>query len=120
LAEVGRLVNTYLTTKDSLEPVSARELMDRARKGLVIVLDVRPANEYAAGHLMGAVNIPLADLEKHLDKFVLDKEIVAYCRGPHCILAYDAVVKLRGHGIRARRLQGGYPEWKAMGLPVMR
>ena len=120
LAEVERLVNTYLTTKDSLEPVSARELMDRARKGLVIVLDVRPANEYAAGHLAGAVNIPLADLEKHLDKFGPDKEIVAYCRGPHCILAYDAVAKLRGLGVRARRLQGGYPEWKAMGLPVMR
>jgi len=120
LAEVERLVNTYLTTKDSLEPVSARELLDRARKGLVIVLDVRPENEYAAGHLPGAVNIPLADLEKHLDKFGPDMEIVAYCRGPHCILAYDAVAKLRGHGVRARRLQGGYPEWKAMGLPVMR
>jgi rhodanese-related sulfurtransferase len=120
LAEVERLVNTYLTVKDNLEPVSARELLDRVRQDLVIVLDVRPAEEYAAGHLPGAVNVPLAELEKQLDKFGSDKEIVAYCRGPHCILAYDAVAKLRRHGVRARRLQQGYPEWQAMGLPVMR
>jgi len=118
LAEVDRLVNTYLKSKDSLEPVSARELLDRARNGQVIVLDVRPKEEYADGHIPGAVNIPLEELEKHLELLGNDKEIVAYCRGPYCLLAYDAVAKLRSLGVSARRLEDGYPEWKASGLPV--
>lgn len=117
-AEVEWLINTYLTVKDTLEPVPAEELLDRARKGLVIVLDVRPPDEYAAGHIAGAVNVPLAELEKHLRKLKPKKEIVAYCRGPHCVLSYDAVEKLRGRGIKARRLKEGFPEWKAAGLPV--
>ena len=117
-AEVDRLINTYLTVKDTLEPVLAEELLDRVRKGLVTVLDVRPPDEYAAGHIAGAVNVPLAELEKYLRKLKPKKEIVAYCRGPHCVLSYDAVEKLRARGIKARRLKEGFPEWKAAGLPV--
>lgn len=118
LADVDRLVASYLSVKDSLEPVPAKELLARARNGLVTVLDVRPAEEYKAGHLPGAVNIPLAELEKHLDEFKPNQEVVAYCRGPHCILAYDAVAQLRSKGVRAQRLKDGFPEWKTAGLPV--
>ncbi len=118
LAEVDKLVNTYLTVKDSLEPVPAQELLERARQGLVTVLDVRPPEEYAAGHLPGAVNIPLAELEQRLHELDPGQEIVAYCRGPHCVLAFDAVARLRERGLRARRLENGYPEWKLAGLPV--
>lgn len=120
LAEVDRLVQTYLTVKDSLEPVPREELLQRARDGLVTVLDVRPEEEFRAGHLPGAVNIPLATLEQQLDRLESDREIVAYCRGPHCILAYEAVAQLRKHGRKARRLQDGYPEWLSVGLPVER
>ena len=118
LADVERLVNSFLTVKDSLEPIPANELLQRVRDGLVTVLDVRPREEYAAGHLTGAVNVPMAELEQHLDQLATDKEIVAYCRGPHCVLAFDAVSRLREHGLKARRLETGYPEWKAAGLPV--
>ncbi len=118
LADVNRLVEDYLEVKDSLEPIPANELLDRARDGLVTVLDVRPTEEYASGHLPGAINIPLAELEKQLDKLDPDHEIVAYCRGPHCVLAFDAVAKLRKQGINARRLDGGLPEWQLEGLPV--
>ncbi len=118
LADVERLVNAYLTVKDSLEPVPVGELLERVREGLVTVLDVRPPEEYTSGHLPGAINIPLADLEKHLSELVTAPEIVAYCRGPHCVLAFDAVARLREQGIDARRLDGGLPEWKLEGLPV--
>ena len=112
------MVNSYLTMKDSLEPIPANELLQRVRDGLVTVLDVRPREEYDAGHLTGAVNVPMAELEQHLDQLATDKEVVAYCRGPHCVLAFDAVARLREHGLQARRLETGYPEWKAAGLPV--
>ncbi len=118
LAQVDRLVNDYLKVKDDLEPVPAAELLERVRSGLVTVLDVRPPEEYAAGHLPGAINIPLAELEEHLDEFDPEREIVAYCRGPHCVLAFDAVAKLRQRGREARRLEGGLPEWRLKGLPV--
>jgi rhodanese-related sulfurtransferase/DNA-binding HxlR family transcriptional regulator len=118
LAEVNRLVQSYLTVKDDLEPVARRELLERVRKGLVTVLDVRPPEEYAAGHLPGAVNIPLSELEQHLKDLDPKQEVVAYCRGPHCILAFEAVARLRKRGLRARRLQDGYPEWKLEGLPT--
>lgn len=118
LADVDRLVDDFLTVKDNLEPLPAQELLERAREGLVTVLDVRPEEEYASGHLPGAINIPLGDLEKHLDKLNHDQEIVAYCRGPHCVLAFDAVAKLRKKGMSARRLSGGFPEWILEGLPV--
>ena len=118
VAEVERLVNSYLTVKDDLEPVPRQELLQRARDGLVTVIDVRPVEEYAAGHVPGAVNIPLAELEKHLNDFDTGQEIVAYCRGPHCVLAFDAVAQLRKKGLKARRLEDGYPEWKRAGLPI--
>ena len=118
LADVERLVNTYLTVKDNLEPIPREELLARAQQGLVTVLDVRPPLEYAAGHVPGAINIPLADLENHLKELDPGQEVVAYCRGPHCILAFDAVARLREHGLSARRLQDGFPEWKQAGLPV--
>jgi len=118
LGEVDQLVNTYLTSKDSMEPIPRNELLQRAKEGSVTVLDVRPPAEYAAGHLPGAVNVPLAELEKHLAEFDSEQEIVAYCRGPYCVLAFEAVKALREKGFRARRLQDGYPEWKRAGLPV--
>ncbi len=120
VADVERLVNTYLTVKDSLEPVPRAELLARVRNGLVTVLDVRPPEEYAAGHVPGAINIPLHELEQRLEELGKDQEIVAYCRGPHCVLAFDAVARLREKGLKARRLEDGYPEWKAEGLPVER
>lgn len=118
VAEVERLVNTYLTVKDSLEPIPRAELLARVRDGLVTVLDVRPPEEYAAGHVPGAVNIPLQELEQRLKELSKDQEIVAYCRGPHCVLAFDAVARLREQGLQARRLEDGYPEWKTAGFPV--
>ena len=118
VSDVERLVNTYLTVKDDLEPIPRSELLERVRDGLVIVLDVRPEEEYAAGHVAGAVNIPINKLEQHLDELDKNQEIVAYCRGPHCVLAFDAVARLREKGLTARRLEDGYPEWRIAGLPT--
>ena len=118
VTDVQHLINTYLTVKDNLEPVPRAELMERARNGLVTVMDVRPPEEYAAGHIPGAVNISLKDLEKWIKKLDKNQEIVAYCRGPHCVLAFDAVARLREKGIKARRMEDGYPEWKTAGFPV--
>lgn len=116
--QVRRLVDDYLSVKDALEPVPAQELLARVREGLVTVLDVRPAEEYAAGHLPGAINVPLEELEQRLHELDPRTEVVAYCRGPHCVLAFDAVSRLREQGIEARRLEGGLPEWRLAGLPV--
>jgi len=88
------------------------------RDGLVTVLDVRPPEEYVAGHITGAVNVPLSELEHYLAALSPTQEIVAYCRGPHCVLAFDAVASLREKGLKARRLEDGYPEWKTAGLPI--
>ena len=118
LAEVERIVRLYLTQKDDLEPVPAKELLERARKGLVTVLDVRPPEEYAAGHLPGAINIPIHELEKRLRDLPKGREVVAYCRGPYCLMSYDAVAMLRKKGMKARRLEAGMPEWRLAGLPV--
>jgi rhodanese-related sulfurtransferase/DNA-binding transcriptional ArsR family regulator len=118
LAEVERVVRNYFDRRDSLEPVSRLELIDRVKAGLVTVLDVRPADEFALGHVRGALNIPLSQLEKRLAEFESDREIVAYCRGPYCVLSYEAVAMLRGHGFTARRLEDGLPEWRAAGLPI--
>lgn len=118
LSDVQKLISTYLTVKDSLEPVPRNELIQRVQDNLVTVIDVRPREEYTAGHVPGAVNIPLSELEKHLDEFNPGQEIVAYCRGPHCVLAFDAVARLREWGFTARRMEDGYPEWKTAGLPV--
>ena len=118
IAEVQKLVRTYLTTKDALEPIAAKELLGRVRNGLVTVLDVRPSEEYQAGHLPGALNIPLSELEGRLRKLPKTKEIVAYCRGPYCVLAFEAVKLLRERGFNARRLEAGLPEWRTAGFPV--
>lgn len=118
LAEVDQLLETCLTYKDTMEPVSRAELMRRAKEGSITVLDVRPAAEYAAGHLPGAINVTVADLKSRLARFDPQLEIVAYCRGPYCVLAFEAVNLLRGQGFQAYRLQEGYPEWKLAGLPV--
>jgi len=118
IAEVDKLVDTFLTVKDELEPVPREELIDRVKHGLVTVLDVRPAEEFAAGHVPGAINVPLAELENHLKTLDKQQQVVAYCRGPHCILAYDAVAKCRSKGIDAQRLEDGFPEWQLAGFPV--
>ncbi|VAW69514.1 Transcriptional regulator, ArsR family [hydrothermal vent metagenome] len=118
IADVQQLVNSFLTLKDDLEPIPREELMRRVKDDLVTVLDVRPAQEFAAGHVPGAVNVPLDELEAYLDRFEEKQEIVAYCRGPHCVLAFDAVARAREKGLTARRLEDGFPEWKLAGLPV--
>lgn len=120
IAEVENIVNCFLTVKDSLEPLPRKELLSRAKDGLVTVIDVRPYEEYASGHVPGAINIPITELENHLNELNDDHEIVAYCRGPHCVLAFDAVAKLRKKGFSACRLEDGFPEWKTAGLPIER
>ena len=118
LAEVDRLVEKVLGTKDPLEPLTREQFLERLRQGTVTVLDVRPAEEYGAGHLPGAINLPLTEIEKRLATLDPDREFVAYCRGPYCVLAFEAVALLRSRGLNARRLEDGYPEWRAAGLPI--
>lgn len=118
LAEMKQLVTEFLGDKDALEPIAFDELLSRAKRGLVTVLDVRPSEEFAAGHLPGAVNIPIDRLESGLSKLSKQREVVAYCRGPYCLMSFEAVLKLRKRGWKARRLRDGFPEWKAAGLPV--
>jgi rhodanese-related sulfurtransferase/DNA-binding transcriptional ArsR family regulator len=117
-AEVERVIRTYFRDRDSLEAVSRDELLAQTRAGFVTVLDVRPPDEFDLGHLPGAVNIPLRDLEARLAEIDPSHEIVAYCRGPYCVLSYEAVAALRTKGFKARRLEDGFPEWRAAGLPV--
>jgi rhodanese-related sulfurtransferase/DNA-binding transcriptional ArsR family regulator len=117
-AEVGQIVRGYFEKRDSMEAVSHRELMQRLKDGLAVVLDVRPEDEFALGHVPGALNVPLSELKKRLGKLDLRQEVIAYCRGPYCVLAYEAVALLRSRGFSARRLQDGMPEWRAAGLPV--
>jgi ArsR family transcriptional regulator len=119
VAEVDRLVRSYFNDRDSLEPISRAELLQRSRDGAVTVLDVRPEDEFALGHLPGAVNIPLRALEARLSELDPSQEIVAYCRGPYCVLSYEAVAALRKRGFKVRRLEDGLPEWRAAGLPVI-
>jgi rhodanese-related sulfurtransferase len=119
LAEVERLAAAYLGDRDELEPVSRAELTRRLQDGGdLVVLDVRPAAEHAAGHLPGAVSIPVDELRRRLAELPADREIVAYCRGPYCAFAHDAVALLRDEGFAARRLEDGLPEWRAAGLAV--
>ena len=117
-AEVREVVSDYFDNLDRLEPVSRQELMSAMRDGGVTLLDVRPDEEFALGHLPGAVNIPLDELEKRLSELPKDTEIIAYCRGAYCVLSFEAVAALRSKGFRIRRLQDGFPEWKAAGLAV--
>lgn len=118
VAEVDRIIRTYFLERDNLEPVSRTELMERIKKGLVTVLDVRPEDEFALGHLPGAINVPLGQLKRRLAKLDRKTEIVAYCRGPYCVLSFEAVAQLRAKGFKVRRLEDGLPEWRAAGLPV--
>ena len=116
--EAERVISGYFHDRDGLEPVSRKELLARIKAGVVTVLYVRPPDEFACGHLPGALNIPLSELRKRLAELPPKQEVVAYCRGPWCVLAFEAVALLRKHGHKARRLDGGLPEWKVAGLPV--
>jgi rhodanese-related sulfurtransferase/DNA-binding transcriptional ArsR family regulator len=118
VAEVERLVRDFIGHRDEFERIPATELFERMKKGLVTVIDVRPPEEFTAGHLPGAINIPIDRLESELGKLPKKREIVAYCRGPYCLMSFEAVRKLRARGFKARRLETGFPEWKAAGLPV--
>ncbi len=118
LAEVREVIAGYFHQRDALEPVTRAELSRRVNDGVVTVLDVRPSDEFEAGHLPRAINIPLRELSRRLREIPKSREIVAYCRGPYCVLAFEAVAKLRERGFKARRLEDGYPEWKAAGMPV--
>ena len=118
LAEVERLVRDYFTSTDGLEPVSRQELLRRVRRHDVVVLDVRPPEVYAAGHIAGALSLPLAELRRGLADLPTSRKIVAYGRGPYCVLAAEAVRLLRQRGFDAVRLSDGYPEWRDAGLPI--
>jgi rhodanese-related sulfurtransferase/DNA-binding transcriptional ArsR family regulator len=120
VAEVQAVVTNYFNARDDMEPVSRRELKKRMTAGTVTVLDVRPAEEFALGHVPGAVNIPTAELKRRLAELPRSKEIVAYCRGPYCVFAFEAVAALRAAGYKARRLEDGLPHWRAAGMPVER
>ena len=118
LAQVERILRDLSGGTDSPEPVSREELASRLQDGSVTVLDIRPPDEYAAGHIPGAVNAMLADLERIIPTLALDTEIVAYCRGPDCIYSHQAVVALRKRGLKARRMDGGLPEWREEGRKI--
>ena len=118
VAEIGRVVTDYFQARDALEPVSRDDLVARLRADLVTLLDVRPEDEFELGHLPGALNIPFAELERRLGELPKSREVIAYCRGPYCVLSFEAVAALRARGYRVHRLEDGYPEWKAAGLPV--
>jgi rhodanese-related sulfurtransferase/DNA-binding transcriptional ArsR family regulator len=118
MAEIDRIVDTYLHDRNQLQPIGASELLQRLVEDNIVLLDVRPAEEFIAGHLPGALSMPVAELEARLSELPLDKQIMAYCRGPYCVFADEAVVLLRSYGYSARRLEQGLPDWRALGLPV--
>lgn len=119
-AEVDRLVRSFFGDRAGLEPVAMPDLLDRARRGEVVVIDVRPGEEFAAAHIAGARSVPLASLDDVLPDLPRSRPVVAYCRGPYCVLADEAVKRLRSLGIDAARMDGGLPEWEAAGFPVER
>jgi ArsR family transcriptional regulator len=118
LAEVEQVARDYFEARDHLEPLSSAELMRRLDDPQTLVIDVRPREEFAAGHIQGALSIPLSELGGRIAELPRSSEIVAYCRGPYCVLAPQAIELLRLAGIRARRLEEGLPEWRLAGLPV--
>jgi ArsR family transcriptional regulator len=118
VAEIDKIVQSYFHARDSLEPVSHEELANRLRDGVVTLIDVRPGEEFAAGHIPGAVNIPLDELPRRLGELPADRTVIAYCRGPYCVFAFEAVAALRAKGYDARRLADGYPQWWAARRPV--
>lgn len=118
LAEVAKARRAYLEERRALEPIAGVELLRRVREGEVTLLDVRPAEEYRAGHLPGALSVPLAELKRRLRELPKGRELVAYCRGPYCVMAIDAVELLRKRGFRAQRMEEGVVEWRARGLRI--
>jgi rhodanese-related sulfurtransferase/DNA-binding transcriptional ArsR family regulator len=118
LAEIDHVIESFLQDRAHLQPISAQDLLEQVRADQVIVLDVRPVEEYRAGHLPQALSMPVAELEARLQELPSDKEIVAYCRGPYCVFADEAVALLRARGYQARRLEEGVPDWRRRGLPV--
>lgn len=118
LADFERLVREHFGDRTDAEPVAMHELLKRARSKHVVILDARPASEYVAGHITGAISVPVDDLQRRLRQLPKDKEYVAYCRGPYCVYADHAVEILRSKGRHARRLLEGFPEWRAAGFPV--
>src|SRR5439155_22802582 len=118
LAEFERLVHEHFGDRDDGEAVPMAELLTRARSKQVVILDTRPASEYLAGHIPGAISVPVDHLKQRLQHLTKGREYVAYCRGPYCVYADRAVAQLRANGRRARRLRDGFPEWRAAGLPV--
>ena len=118
VAQVNQLADDYLGEREGVEHVSATELQDRLARGDVVVLDVRPEPEYQAGHIPGAQSVPLDALASRAPKLPRRRQIVAYCRGPYCVYADDAVRRLQARGLKARRLDVGFPEWRRAGLPV--
>lgn len=118
VAGLDRLATAYLGDRDGMEVVDRTELATRLKDGAVVVLDVRPPAEFGAGHIAGARSVPIAELRQHLKALPKDAEVVAYCRGPYCVYADDAVRELRKRGFKASRLEDGFPEWKRAGLPV--
>lgn len=117
-AQVEGVVRGYFHERDAMEPVSRAELRKRMREGLVTVLDVRPADEFALGHVPGAINIPVSQLGRRFAELPKKREVVAYCRGSFCVMAFEAVALLREHGFKCRRLEEGMPEWREAGLPI--
>jgi rhodanese-related sulfurtransferase len=120
LAEIDLIVQTFLKDRDSLEAVDAEELLARLQDERVVILDVRPEEEYRAGHIPSARSVPVERLEAYLEEIPKDREIVAYCRGPYCVFSDEAVALLRSRGYQARRLAQGLPDWRAAGMPVER
>jgi rhodanese-related sulfurtransferase/DNA-binding transcriptional ArsR family regulator len=118
LAEIRQIVEAYLTDREILHGITCKELQQRLKDRSVVLLDVRPEREYQAGHVAGARSIPLTELRARLKELPKRKEIVAYCRGPYCVFADEAVALLRSQGRKATRLETGFPDWKAQGLPV--
>ncbi len=118
VAGLRALADAYLGSRDGIEVVGREELAARLSRGEVLVLDVRPAPEYAAGHIAGARSVPVSELRRHLRALPADADVVAYCRGPYCVYADEAVRELTRRGFRARTFTGGFPEWKRAGLPV--
>jgi rhodanese-related sulfurtransferase/DNA-binding transcriptional ArsR family regulator len=117
-ARIGALVSEAAAQRDGLDAVTRDELVARLGDGDVVVLDVRPTEEYAQGHLPGAISLPADEIERRIAELPRDRMIVAYCRGPYCVLSTDAVAALRARGYDARRLADGFPQWKAAGLSV--
>ena len=118
LAEIEVIIRQFKAAQEAMEPIDKKTLLRRVRRAEVTVLDVRPVEEYRAGHIPGAISVPLKELRVRLSTLPRGREIVAYCRGPYCVLAVDAVKLLRSHGFAAVRLEDGVPEWRALGLPV--